>query len=135
MKGFRAFILRGNVVDLAVAVLIGAAFGALVTAFTRDFITPILAAIGGKPDFSSLTFRINKSVFRYGDFFNAVISFLIIAAVLYFFVILPVNKLMARYKTEPEPALPTRDCPECYSSIPQVATRCAFCGVPVTAVA
>jgi large conductance mechanosensitive channel len=135
VKGFRAFILRGNVVDLAVAVLIGAAFGALVTAFTRDFITPILAAIGGKPDFSSLQFTINKSTFRYGDFINALIAFLIIAAVLYFLVILPVNKLMAKYKTEPEPALPTRDCPECLSSIPQAASRCAFCGVPVTAVA
>jgi large conductance mechanosensitive channel len=134
MKGFRTFILRGNVVDLAVAVLIGAAFGALVTAFTRDFITPILAAIGGKPDFSSLHFRINHSVFRYGDFINAVITFLIIAAVLYFLVILPVNKLMARYKTEPEEAAPTRDCPECLSSIPQAASRCAFCSTEVTPV-
>jgi large conductance mechanosensitive channel len=135
VKGFRAFILRGNVVDLAVAVLIGAAFGALVAAFTRDFITPLLAAIGGKPDFSSLHFRIHNSTFRYGDFINAVITFLIIAAVVYFFVVLPVNKLMARYKTEPEPALPTRDCPECYSSIPQPATRCAFCSTEVTPVA
>jgi large conductance mechanosensitive channel len=134
MKGFRTFILRGNVVDLAVAVLIGAAFGALVTAFTRDFITPIRAAIGGKPDFSSLHFRINHSVFRYGDFINAVITFLIIAAVLYFLVILPVNKLMARYKTEPEEAAPTRDCPECLSSIPQAASRCAFCSTEVTPV-
>jgi large conductance mechanosensitive channel len=135
MKGFRAFILRGNVVDLAVAVLIGAAFGALVTAFTRDFITPILAAIGGKPDFSGLHFRINNSVFRYGDFINALISFLIIAAVLYFFVVLPVNKLMERYKTEPEAELPTRECPECLSSIPEAATRCAFCAIEVTPVA
>ena len=135
MKGFRTFILRGNVVDLAVAVLIGAAFGALVTAFTRDFITPILAAIGGKPDFSALAFTINKSTFRYGDFINAVISFLIIAAVLYFLVILPVNKLMARYKTEPEEAAPTRDCPECLGSIPQAASRCAFCSTQVAPIA
>lgn len=134
MKGFRSFILRGNVVDLAIAVLIGAAFGAVVTAFTKDFLTPLLAAIGGKPDFSTLYFTVNGSKFMYGDFINAVISFLIIAAVLYFLVVLPVNKLMARYKTEPEPAAPTRDCPECLSSIPQAATRCAFCSTQVTPV-
>jgi large conductance mechanosensitive channel len=135
MKGFRSFILRGNVVDLAVAVLIGAAFGAVVTAFVSDFLTPLIAAIGGKPDFGNLYFTLNKSKFTYGHFINAVISFLIIAAVLYFLVILPVNKLMARYKTEPEPAAPTRDCPECLSSIPQAATRCAFCATQVTPVA
>jgi large conductance mechanosensitive channel len=134
MKGFRSFILRGNVVDLAIAVLIGAAFGAVVTAFVSDFLTPLIAAIGGKPDFGNLYFTVNKSKFAYGHFINAVISFLIIAAVLYFLVVLPVNKLMARYKTEPEPAAPTRDCPECLSSIPQAATRCAFCSTQVTPV-
>ena len=135
MKGFREFILRGNVVDLAIAVVIGAAFGAIVTAFTADFLTPLIAAIGGKPDFANLSFTINNSVFRYGHFFNAVISFLIIAAVVYYLVVLPVNQLMQRYKTEPEPVAETRDCPECLSKIPVAATRCAFCGVPVTAVA
>jgi large conductance mechanosensitive channel len=135
VKGFRAFILRGNVVDLAIAVLIGAAFGAVVSAFVSDFLTPLIAAIGGKPNFGDLYFTVNKSKFAYGHFINAVISFLIIAAVLYFLVVLPVNKLMARYKTEPEPTSPTRDCPECLSSIPQAASRCAFCSTEVTPVA
>lgn len=134
MKGFRSFILRGNVVDLAIAVLIGAAFGAVVTAFTRDFLTPLLAAIGGKPNFSSLSFTLNGSHFNYGDFINAVISFLIIAAVLYYLVVLPVSRLMDRFKTEPEPVAPTRECPECLSSIPEAATRCAFCSTQVAPV-
>jgi large conductance mechanosensitive channel len=134
VKGFRSFILRGNVVDLAIAVLIGAAFGAVVTAFVSDFLTPLIAAIGGKPNFGDLHFTVNKSKFAYGHFINAVISFLIIAAVLYFLVVLPVNKLMERYKTEAEPELPTRECPECLSSIPQAATRCAFCSTQVTPV-
>jgi large conductance mechanosensitive channel len=134
VKGFRSFILRGNVVDLAIAVLIGAAFGAVVTAFTSDFLTPLIAAIGGKPDFGNLYFTVNNSKFAYGHFINAVISFLIIAAVLYFLVVLPVNKLMERYKTEAEPELPTRECPECLSSIPEAATRCAFCSTQVTPV-
>ena len=132
MKGFRAFILRGNVVDLAVAVLIGAAFGALVAAFTRDFITPLLAAIGGKPDFSSLHFRIHNSTFRYGDFINAVITFLIIAAVVYFLIVAPMAKLSARFKREVE--VTTRDCPECLSTIPIAATRCMYCTTVVAPV-
>jgi large conductance mechanosensitive channel len=104
LKDFREFILRGNVVDLAVAVVIGAAFGAIVSALVADIVTPLIAAIGGKPDFGALTFRINGSVFRYGDFFNAVISFLIIAAVIFYFVVKPLNALLARRKAKQEPA-------------------------------
>jgi large conductance mechanosensitive channel len=105
MRQFRDFLLRGNVVDLAVAVVIGAAFGAVVTAFVADLVTPLIAALGGQPDFSGLTFTINGSVFRYGQFFNAVISFVIIAAVIFFFVVKPVAALMERRKAglEPEP--------------------------------
>ena len=127
MSGFRKFLLRGNVVDLAVAVLIGAAFGALVTAFTASFITPLIAAIGGKPDFSRLSFTLNGSNFRYGLFINALIAFLIIAAVVYFFVVVPINHLMERYKPSSDEPTPTKDCPECLSSIPVAARKCAFC--------
>jgi large conductance mechanosensitive channel len=126
-KGFRSFILRGNVVDLAVGIVIGAAFGAVVTALVSDFITPIIAAIGGKPDFSTLHFTVNGSRFAYGHFLNALISFLIIAAAVYFLVVVPVNKLMARYKPTAEEPAPTRECPHCLSAIPVGATRCAFC--------
>jgi large conductance mechanosensitive channel len=127
MKGFRDFILRGNVVDLAVAVVIGAAFGAVVTAFVKDLLTPVIAAIGGQPDFSALDFTINGSRFLYGDFINTVISFVIIAAVVYFLVVLPVNRLMElRKSTEPEGPL-TRECPFCLSKVPLKASRCAFC--------
>jgi large conductance mechanosensitive channel len=129
MDGFKKFILRGNVVDLAVGVVIGAAFGAIVTALVKDVITPIVAAIVGKPDFSALHFTLHKSTFMYGDFINAVLSFLIIAAAVYFLVVLPVNTLMAKFKTERDPAEPTKDCPECLSAIPGGATRCAFCTV------
>jgi large conductance mechanosensitive channel len=127
MSGFRKFLLRGNVVDLAVAVLIGAAFGALVTAFTASFVTPLIAAIGGNPDFSQLFFSVNGSHFRYGLFINALIAFLIIAAVVYFFVVVPINHLMERYKPAPDEPTPTKDCPECLSSIPAGARKCAFC--------
>jgi large conductance mechanosensitive channel len=112
MKGFRDFILRGNVVDLAIAVVIGAAFGSVVTALVKDLITPLIAAIGGQPDFSAISFTINNSKFLIGDFVNSLISFLIIAVVVYFFVILPVNKLMARFKPSVAAAPETtRDCP------------------------
>ena len=127
LKGFRDFILRGNVVDLAVAVVIGAAFTAVITAFVANILTPLLAAIGGEPDFSALTFEINNSQFRYGEFLNAVISFLIIAAVIYFFVVVPMNKLMSLRKTEEPVAAVTRECPECLSKVPVSARRCAFC--------
>jgi len=130
MGGFKKFLLRGNVVDLAVAVLIGAAFGALVLALTKDFITPLLAAIGGKPDFGNLHFTVNKSKFLYGDFINALITFILLAAVVYFFVVLPVNRLMERYKPTAEEPVPVKDCAECLSSIPAAARKCAFCASP-----
>ena len=133
VKDFREFILRGNLVDLAVAVVIGAAFGAVVTALVADFITPLIAAIGGKPDFSALSFTIHGSTFHYGHFLNALLSFLIIAAVVFFFVIKPVNALLARYLTEPPVAEDTRACPECLSDIPNAARRCAFCTAEVGA--
>jgi large conductance mechanosensitive channel len=126
-KEFRAFLLRGNVVDLAVGIVIGAAFGALVTAVVKDLITPIIAAVVGKPDFSDLTFTINGSRFLYGDFISALLSFISIAAAVFFFVVKPVNLMMARRKgaTDAEPE--TRPCTECLSEIPRQARRCAFC--------
>lgn len=135
MDGFKKFLLRGNVVDLAVAVIIGAAFGALVTKFTSDILTPIIAAIGGKPNFATLSFTIHHSKFLYGDFINAIIAFLILAAVVYFFVVLPINTLLDRFKPTPDEPTPVRDCPHCASSIPQVATVCAFCTRDVAAAA
>ena len=127
MREFKEFLLRGNLVELAVAVVIGVAFAALVDSFVKDLVTPLIAALGGKQDFSQLTFTINDSVFRYGAFVNALLSFLIIAAVVYFFVVKPVNALMARRKTEGPVDETTRECPECLSSIPVAARRCAFC--------
>ena len=128
MKGFRQFVLRGNVIDLAVGVVIGAAFGAVVTAFVKDLLTPLIAAIIGKPDFSALTFTVNGSKFPIGDFINNLISFVLIAAAVYFFVVLPVNALMARVRSAPVPADPTtKKCAECLSEIPLGARRCAFC--------
>ena len=124
---FKKFLFRGNVVDLAVAVVIGTAFTALVTALVADLLTPIIAAIFGKHDFSTLTFTINGSTFKYGAFINAVIAFLSAAAAVFFFVVVPVNRLMARYKPTAEEPAPVTDCPYCLSSIPAAATRCAFC--------
>ncbi|MDQ6665146.1 MAG: large conductance mechanosensitive channel protein MscL [Acidobacteriota bacterium] len=133
MKGFRAFILRGNVVDLAIAVVIGGAFGAIVTAFVKDLLTPLIAAIVGKPDFSAIAFTINGSKFLIGDFINALISFLLIAAAVYYFVVIPVGLLMARAKRGEIPPDPTtKKCPECLSEIPLAARRCAFCTSEVT---
>jgi large conductance mechanosensitive channel len=127
VNDFKAFLLRGNVVDLAVGVVIGLAFGAVIAAFVADLLTPLIAAIFGSHDFSALTFTINGSVFRYGDFFNAVIAFLTVAAAVFFFVVRPVNALMARRKTEPPVDETTRSCPECLSDVPVDARRCAFC--------
>jgi large conductance mechanosensitive channel len=132
VKDFRDFILRGNVVDLAVGIVIGAAFGAVVTALVADFVTPLIGAIGGEADFAGLTFTVNDSVFRYGHFLNVVIAFLLIAAAVFFFVVRPINAVMARYRTEPDVDAPTRDCPECLSAIPAPARRCAFCTAQVT---
>lgn len=123
---FRDFVLRGNVVDLAVAVVIGAAFGDVVKATVEDIITPIIAAVGGQPDFSRLTFTINNSVFKYGDWINRAMTFLIIAAVVFFLVVKPMNILLTRFKPKtPDPA-PTRKCPECLSDVPMAARKCAF---------
>jgi large conductance mechanosensitive channel len=127
LKEFRQFLLRGNVVDLAVAVVVGAAFGALVTSLVSDLITPVIAAIFGKQDFSDLTFTINGSVFRYGSFLNALIAFVTIASAVFWFVVIPVNHLMARFRTEPNVEQTTRPCPECLSEVPIAAHRCAFC--------
>jgi large conductance mechanosensitive channel len=127
LREFRAFILRGNLVDLAVAVVIGTAFTAVVTALVRDFITPLISAIVGERGIAPLTFTINGSPFPYGDFLNALLSFVIVAAVVFFLVVKPVNMLMARMRTEPDVESPTRGCPECLSQIPVAARRCAFC--------
>ena len=130
MRGFRAFLLRGNVVDLAIAVVIGVAFGVVITAFVKDLITPFIAALGGKPDFASLYFTINKSRFLYGDFLDALIAFVIIAAVIYFFVVMPYTAMVARSHKEPPADPTTKKCPECLSEIPVDARRCAFCTSP-----
>ncbi len=126
LKEFRAFLLRGNVVDLAVAVVIGAAFGAVVTSFVGNILTPLIA-IPGTTDFSDLRFTIGGGTFYYGRFLNDLIAFILIAAAVFFFVVKPINALMALHKTEPEVESTTKDCPECLSSIPTGARRCAFC--------
>ncbi len=133
VKEFREFILRGNLVDLAVAVVIGTAFGAVVNALVKDLITPLIAAIFGQPSFGDLSFTINGSEFLYGDFLNAVITFLSIAAAVFFFVVKPVNELMARFGPKKEED--ARECPECLSEIPVRARRCAFCTAEVGAAA
>lgn len=132
LKGFKQFLMRGNVVDLAVAVVIGAAFGAVVAALVKDLITPIIAAIVGKPDFSAIKFTVNGSTFLIGDFINAVVAFVLIAAAVYFFVVVPVNTVMARMRRGDAPPDPTtKQCPECLSTIPLAARRCAYCTSPV----
>jgi large conductance mechanosensitive channel len=133
LKGFKQFLLRGNVVDMAVGVVIGAAFGAVVSGFVKDLMTPFIAALIKQPDFSALTVTLNGSKFLYGDFINALLSFLFIAAAVYFFVVIPVNALIARSRKEPPADPTTRKCPECLSEIPIGARRCAFCGQPSSA--
>jgi len=134
MKGFKQFLLRGNVIDLAVAVVMGATFGAVVTALVKDLLNPLIAAILGKPDFSAIAFTINSSKFAIGDFFNALVAFVFTAAAVYFFVVLPVNTLIARVKRgEVAPDPTTKKCPECLSEIPIAARRCAFCTSPLGA--
>jgi large conductance mechanosensitive channel len=131
--GFKQFLLRGNVVDLAVGVVVGAAFGAVVTAFTKDLLTPLIAALVAKPDFSAIKFTVNGSNFLMGDFINAIVSFLIIATAVYYMVVLPVNALVSRSRKEPPADPTTRKCPECLSEIPLQARRCAFCTSVITA--
>jgi large conductance mechanosensitive channel len=126
---FRQFLLRGNVVDLAVGVVIGAAFGAVVASLVEDIITPLLAAVFGTPDFSALTLTVNESAIRYGSFLNAVIAFLLVAAAIFFLVVQPVNALVARSRRQPPADPTTKHCPECLSEIPLDARRCAFCAV------
>ncbi len=127
LKEFRTFILRGNLIDLAVAVVIGTAFTAVVSSLVKNIITPLIAAIGGETDFSGLAFTIHDSKFLYGEFINALLSFLIVAAVCFFLIIKPVNALMVRFKPDTPTDVKTRECPECMSDIPIAAKRCAFC--------
>jgi large conductance mechanosensitive channel len=131
MKGFKQFLLRGNVVDLAVGVVIGAAFGGVVTALVKDLLTPLIAAIVKQPDFSAFTFTVNGSKFLYGEFINALLSFLIVAAAIYYFVVLPINALISRAHHEPPADPTTKKCPECLSEIPIQAKRCAQCCQPL----
>jgi large conductance mechanosensitive channel len=131
-KGFKQFILRGNVVDMAVGVVVGAAFASVVGAFTKDLLTPFIAAIVGKSDFSAISLTINGSIFAVGDFINALVSFLLVAASVYFFVVTPLNALVSRMRKAPAPADPTtKKCPECLSEIPIDAKRCAHCAQPL----
>jgi large conductance mechanosensitive channel len=132
-KDFKAFILRGNVIDLAVGVAIGAAFGLVIASFTKNLLTPILAIPGNRASFAALDFSIRKATFRYGAFIDDLVTFVITAAAIFFFVVRPINKLMARRKTEPDVLSTTRDCPYCLSSIPIAASRCAFCTADVGA--
>lgn len=127
LKGFKQFLLRGNVVDMAVGIVIGAAFGAVVSGLVKDLLTPFIAAVVKQPDFSNLVFTINGSKFLYGDFVNALLAFLIVASAVYFFVVLPVNALIARAHKEPPVDPTTKKCPECRSEIAIDARRCAFC--------
>jgi large conductance mechanosensitive channel len=134
LDGFKKFLLRGNVLDLAVAVVIGAAFGAVVTSFVTNILTPLIAAIVGKPDFSAYSVTVNGSQIAYGSFLNALIAFFLVAAAVYFFMVAPMNAMIARMnrgETPPDPT--TKRCPECLSEIPIAAHRCAFCTSPVAA--
>ena len=132
LEDFKTFILRGNVIDLAIGVAIGAVFAAVVTSFTENLLTPLLAIPGDAASFGDLAFTVSGSEFRYGAFIDSIVSFVIVAAVLFFLVVRPVNALMARRKTEPDVESPTRDCPECLSAIPVGARRCAFCTATLT---
>lgn len=131
MNGFKQFLLRGNVVDMAVGIVIGAAFGTVVTSFVKDLLTPLIAAIVRQPDFSAIAFTLNGSKFMVGSFANSVVSFVIIAAAVYYAVVLPINTLVARAHKQPPPDPTTKQCPECMSVIPIQAKRCAFCTSPL----
>jgi large conductance mechanosensitive channel len=132
LKGFKKFVLRGNVVDLAVGVVFGASFGAMINALVKDLLTPLIAAIVKEPDFSGLFFTVNGSRFMYGEFLNAVIAFFLMAVSVYFFVVTPLNALLARTKKEEIIAPTTKKCPECLSDIPLEATRCAYCTTKIS---
>ncbi len=127
MSGFKKFLLRGNLIDLAVAFVIGAAFAKIVTALVADLITPVIGAFGKQPNFSQLYFTINKSKFAYGDFLNNLIAFVIIALVIYFVVVVPLSRMTTRMSKADDPSTPMRECPECLSAIPSAASRCMFC--------
>lgn len=127
MSGFKAFLLRGNLIDMAVGIVIGVAFATVVSALVRDLITPLIAAIVAKPDFGGLSVTLHHSRFAYGDFINALISFLLIAAVLYYLIVKPYAAFSARFRKEPAPEPQTMQCPHCLSMIPAGASRCAFC--------
>lgn len=130
LSGFRSFILRGNVVDLAVGIVIGTAFTAIVKSLVNDFVTPLVGIpLGKATDFSQRYWKLGGAKFLYGDFLNSLLAFILVAFVVYYFVVRPVNHLMERFKPSAEPATPTKVCPECLSSIPEAATRCAFCTV------
>ncbi len=133
MQGFKQFLLRGNVVDMAVGIVIGAAFGTVVSSFVKDLLTPFIAAVVRTPDFSNIAFEINSSKFLIGDFVNSLISFLLIAAAVYYAVVLPVNALVARMTRQPPADPTTKKCPECLSEIPIQARKCAFCTSPLPA--
>lgn len=134
LKGFKQFLLRGSVVDLAVAVVIGGAFGAVVAALVKDLLTPLIAAIVGQPDFSAIQFTVNGSKFLIGDFLNAIVSFVLVAAAIYFFVVAPMNMITERRRRGEAPPDPTtKKCPECLSEVPIAARRCAFCAQPLDA--
>lgn len=131
---FRKFILRGNVVDLAVAVVVGSAFNSVVQGIVKDLVTPLIAAVGGKPNFASLSFKLHGSIFMYGDVLNLIISFLVIAVVIFFMVVQPLNKLQILATRSKTPEDPTdRKCPECLSTIPKAAKRCAYCTAKIAA--
>ena len=130
-SGFKKFVFRGNVVDLAVGVVFGAAFSGLVNALVKDLITPLIAAIMGQPDFSGLLFTINGSRFMYGEFLNSLISFFLVAVAVYFFVVAPLNSILARTKKQEIVAPTTKKCPECISDVPVEATRCAYCAIKI----
>ena len=136
LKGFKEFLLRGSVVDLAVAVVIGGAFGTVVAALVKDLLTPLIAAIVGKPDFSAIAFAVNGSQFLIGDFINASVGFMLVAAAIYFFVVTPMNMVMAKRRSGEAPLDPTtKKCGECLSEVPIAARRCAFCAQPLEAAA
>lgn len=130
MKGFRNFITRGNLIDLAIAVVIGTAFTAVVTALVTDLITPLIAAIAGKPNFATLKFTVHNSTFLYGSFINAALTFLIVAAVIYYLIVAPMTRITALFQKDV--AITTRECPECLSTIPIAASRCMYCTTVVT---